>query len=216
MSEPSEPPVTPANPATSVFPAPVAAPTNSRSCAPVPGFVRPARSADLPGLALAHAESMLASLTAGHDGPLPAEVREAVSVPVLERGWQTAVSAPPSPEHHVLVATEAEAVVGLAAVAPSPELDAAGTVRAGGDKAVEVTALGVRPQQQRRGHGSRLLAACADHARAAGARILVIWVVRGDESLARTLSAAGLAPTGAHRQLPVGTGVTEECWAAAL
>ncbi len=69
---------------------------------------------------------------------------------------------------------------------------------------------------QRRGHGSRLLAAAVDLARADGATALSAWAVRGDESLTGLLTAAGLARTGAHRQLPIGEGVTEDCWAALI
>lgn len=182
----------------------------------VPGFVRRARSADLEDMGRVHAQSMLASLQAGLGGALPLEVRQAVSATELSRGWTTAVASPPSPKHHVLVATQAEKVVGLAALAPSWQVDATGEALPDGDKAAEVTAMGVLPAHQRQGHGSRLLAACADHARADGAKVLVVWAVRGDESWSRTLTAAGLAPTGAHRLLPVGAGVTEDCWAAAL
>ncbi|WP_127842273.1 GNAT family N-acetyltransferase [Actinomyces wuliandei] len=82
--------------------------------------------------------------------------------------------------------------------------------------AAEVTALGVDPAHQRRGHGSRLLAAAADTARGHGARALVVWAVRGDESLSWFLRSAGLEPTGAQRQLGVGQGVTEDCWVAGL
>ena len=55
-----------------------------------------------------------------------------------------------------------------------------------------------------------------DLARDDGAAMLTVWAVRGDESLARLLAGAGLEPTGSHRALPVGDGITEDCWAAAL
>lgn len=81
---------------------------------------------------------------------------------------------------------------------------------------VEIVALGVAPSRQRAGHGSRLLAAATDTARQAGATTLLVWAVRGDDSLASLLTAAGLERTRSHRELPVGDGVTEDCWAAAL
>ena len=76
--------------------------------------------------------------------------------------------------------------------------------------------MAVSPDHQRTGHGSRLLAAAVDLARADGAGVLLVWAVRGDESLTRLLAGAGLVPTGASRSLPVGRGVTEACWGASI
>lgn len=190
------------------------------------GFVRPARVEDLTAIGQVQAATMLASLEAGHTAehgaPLPEGVRAMIAAPVIAAGWEAAVAEPPSPEHHVLVATTAQAdaasrtVVGLLGLAPTQSTDAEGHVDEAGVQAVEVTALGVEPSSQRRGHGSRLLAAAADLARQDGARALVAWTVRGDESVSRLLSSVGMAPTGAHRVLGVGEGITEDCWAASL
>ena len=199
--------------------------TGSRS-SEAGGFVRPAAQADLPAMGRVHAASMLASLAAGHDGPLPEGVRAMVSAPVIAAGWEPAVTAPPSRAHHALVATDDGAVVGLLGLAPAEVVAADGPAAGGEDtrprsaeravEVAEVTALGVAPDHQRRGHGSRLLAAAVDLARDDGAAMLTVWAVRGDESLARLLAGAGLEPTGSHRALPVGDGITEDCWAAAL
>lgn len=190
------------------------------------GFVRPARVEDLTAIGQVQAATMLASLQAGHTAehgaPLPEGVRAMIAAPVIAAGWEAAVTEPPSPEHHVLVATTAQAdavsrtVVGLLGLAPTQSMDAEGHVDEAGVQAVEVTALGVEPASQRRGHGSRLLAAAVDLARQDGARALVAWAVRGDESISRLLSSVGMAPTGAHRVLGVGEGITEDCWAASL
>lgn len=199
------------------------------------GFVRKAGRADLPAIGAVHAATMLASLTAGHDGPLPDGVRAMVSAPVVAAGWESAVTAPPSRQHHVLVATQDDDIVGLLGLAPTElttddgtdgtaadtgSADArntAGSERApAAEQVAEITALGVAPDRQRRGHGSRLLAAAVDIARQDGATMLAAWTVRGDESLARLLTQAGLKPTGSHRTLPVGSGVTEDCWAARI
>ncbi|WP_243106959.1 GNAT family N-acetyltransferase [Actinomyces lilanjuaniae] len=266
--------------------------TDGTGPAGVTGFVREARPNDLPAIGTVHAASMLASLEAGHRSAhgtdLPEGVRAMVAPPVVATGWQEAVTSPPSPDHHVLVATQEGTVVGLLGLAPTRSVgtqplapdssepgradssepggtdstgaDGTGSVATGrtgsesvvpaaaGTKppaltdanrsqvppslpvprdsrptenraslpAAEVTALGVDPAYQRRGHGSRLLAAAADTARDRGARALVVWAVRGDDSLARFLRSVGLAPTGAHRGLPVGQGVTEDCWVAQL
>ena len=135
--------------------------------------------------------------------------------------------------------------VGLAALAPLPDVRQGGPTDAGGAgtpssvdgvglgptgadgatagpagagpvRAAELTALAVSPDHQRAGHGSRLLAAAVDLARADGAGVLLVWAVRGDESLTRLLAGAGLVPTGASRSLPVGRGVTEACWGASI
>ena len=190
------------------------------------GFVRPARAEDLAAIGQVQAATMLASLQAGHTAehgaPLPEGVQAMIAAPVIAAGWEAAVSAPPSPEHHVLVATtaqpdaESRTVVGLLGLAPTRSMDAEGHVDETGVQAVEVTALGVEPASQRRGHGSRLLAAAVDLARQDGARALVAWAVRGDESISRLLTSVGMAPTGAHRVLGVGEGITEDCWAASL
>lgn len=190
------------------------------------GFVRPAQAEDLTAIGQVQAATMLASLEAGHtaehSAPLPEGVRAMIAAPVIAAGWEAAVTEPPSPEHHVLVATTAQAdavsrtVVGLLGLAPTQSMDAEGQVDEAGVQAVEVTALGVEPASQRRGHGSRLLAAAVDLARQDGARALVAWAVRGDESVNRLLSSVGMAPTGAHRVLGVGEGITEDCWAASL
>ena len=190
------------------------------------GFVRPARVEDLTAIGQVQAATMLASLQAGHTAehgaPLPQGVRAMIAAPVIAAGWEAAVAEPPSPEHHVLVATTAQAdaasrtVVGLLGLAPTQSMDAEGHVDEAGVQTVEVTALGVEPASQRRGHGSRLLAAAVDLARQDGARALVAWAVRGDESVSRLLSSVGMAPTGAHRVLGVGEGITEDCWAASL
>ena len=213
------------------------------------GFVREARAEDLEAVGAVHAAAMTASLDAAHravhDVGVAEGVRAAVSAPVLTAGWRDAVCAPPSPAHHVLVATQDGEVVGLAALAPLPDVrqggptDAgragtpssvdgvglrptgadgatAGPAGAGPVRAAELTALAVSPDHQRAGHGSRLLAAAVDLARADGAGVLLVWAVRGDESLTRLLAGAGLVPTGASRSLPVGRGVTEACWGASI
>ena len=184
------------------------------------GFVREATGEDLEAIGRVHAASMLASLRAAHaaahaGAPLPAGVVAMIAAPVLAAGWERAVLAPPSPRHRVLVATEGGEVVGLLGLAPTRGL-AQGDPGAEPEPAVEITALGVDPARQRCGHGSRLLAAAADHARADGACVLLVWAVRGDESVRGLLAGAGLERTRSRRELPVGRGVAEECWGAAL
>ena len=76
-----------------------------------------------------------------------------------------AITSPPTPGHGVLVALEQNTVVGFAAFGP-PELTAAEQPDPAGPTS-EISTLLVEPRWGRRGHGSRLLAAVADLARAA-------------------------------------------------
>lgn len=215
MSESSE-----QHSAQSVFDADPASGLSGGPTAPEPGFVRPARESDLPLIGRVHAATMLASMEAGHASAhegagLPAGVRAMIAAPVVAAGWEEPVTAPPSPHHHVLVATQGALVVGLLGLAPTQGLDDSGQP-VEGSRAVEVTAIGVAPEHQRLGHGSRLMAAAVDLAREDGASAVSVWAVRGDESMSRLLTAVGMAPTGMRRELPIGDGVVEDCWAAAL
>ncbi|WP_172191080.1 GNAT family N-acetyltransferase [Actinomyces faecalis] len=188
------------------------------------GFVRPAVPEDLEAIGRVHAAAMLASLrhahAVAHSGTsLPAGVEAMIAPAVLTTGWEQAVTEPAATGHHVLVATAGQEVVGLLALAPTQGQAVDDDGEAAGaepEPAAEVTALGVDPAHQRCGHGSRLLAAASDLARADGARVLLVWVVRGDGSLAGLLQACGLERTPSWRELPVGQGVVEECWAASL
>lgn len=131
---------------------------------------------------------------------LPAEVLDAWDHAAAAETWRAAVSAPPSPDHAVLVAVDAGAVVGFAATAPD------GEVR-------EVTVLLVEPRWGRRGHGSRLLAAVADLARAAGVTTLTSWLAEQDVVTSRFLETAGWAPQGGVRLLESGEdAVRQLCW----
>ncbi|WP_341360591.1 GNAT family N-acetyltransferase [Georgenia sp. M64] len=81
----------------------------------------------------------------------------------------------------------------------------------------EILALEVPAAHARRGHGSRLLAACADLLRDQGTARVQVWAVEGDESRARFLAEAGFAPAGLRRRLQVGAAeVVETCWYADL
>lgn len=93
----------------------------------------------------------------------------------------------------------------------------AGPEGAGGSAVAEILALEVPAAHGRRGHGSRLLAACADLLRQQGATRVQTWAVQADESRTRFLSQAGFAPAGLRRSLDVGgEEVVEICWYADL
>ncbi len=94
---------------------------------------------------------------------------------------------PPSAQHRVMVACAGSTVVGFAAVEPAGEL----------------VSLLVDPTHQRRGHGSRLLAAAVDHLRGIGADEVTTWAPATDPARREFFATAGLAPDGAWRELEV-------------
>lgn len=145
-----------------------------------------------------------------HAALLGAELLERLDVAAVREQWQRAITAPPSPAHHVLVACDGARVVGFAAALP---------VEGG----AEVAALEVDPDHQRGGHGSRLLAACVDLARESGAQHLQTWVLDGDDAREQFLRGAGLGPDGVQRELGTGAGpdgatrrVIERRWVAEI
>jgi GNAT superfamily N-acetyltransferase len=155
-------------------------------------FVRAARLIDAAGFAsVQHRSWQRASQDLGL--PPPPELA------VVERGWERAVTAPPSVRHTTWVAVETgsgeEVVVGAAAVAPAsdPDLDASTTI--------ELLLLTVDPDHRRRGHGSRLLTATMQTAMDAGEREAVAWVPSVDDELRTFLEGAGWAADGAYRTL---------------
>ena len=136
------------------------------------------------------AQVQLRAWRLSHGALLGEDVLAQLDEDAVRRQWAQAITAPPSPQHRVLVACAGAEVVGLAAFAPAP----------GG---VEVLALEVDPDHQRGGHGSRLLTACVDLAREAGADHLETWVLDGDGAREQFLAGAGLGPDGTRRQLAV-------------
>jgi len=127
---------------------------------------------------------------------------EALQLPLAEVAavWLRAIELPPSPRHRVLVALDAGQAVGFAAV-----------------EGEELGALLVEPQWGRRGHGSRLLAAAADHWRADGVEVATTWVFEEDAVVADFLAAAGWGPDTTGRVLEDdGRAVVQRRWHTAL
>ena len=154
-------------------------------------FVRPARADDVGTMV---ALAMAAWRTAWHDR-IPADLLEPDRME-MEQAWRQAIVDPPTATHRVLVATDNGQVFGYAAVTPAlvPDL-----VNVPG--VLEVVDLVIAPPAQRQGHGSRLLHACADHAREGGASTLVMWCALDDEPRRAFLHASGFGPDGALRTL---------------
>jgi len=138
---------------------------------------------------------------------LPAAVLESLAEDAAAAAWREAIVAPPTPRHRVLVALEQEWRVGFAAVGPADDLEP-------GDPEPEATAsvgpILVEPRWGRRGHGSRLLAAVVDHARADGLTRAVAWIPEDDAASREFLISAGWAPDGLARALDTGAGELRE------
>jgi GNAT superfamily N-acetyltransferase len=129
----------------------------------------------------------------------PADLAElmlgSVSLADMTDSWRSAIERPPEAAFRVLVATDGTRVVGFATTLPSQDEDA----DPGLDGAIDQFV--VDPAAQHRGHGSRLLNACADTLRADGFGRACCWVNAGDDGLRRFLTAAGWAADGATREI---------------
>ncbi len=118
-----------------------------------------------------------------------------LTVEDMTSSWQAAITRPPRSTYRVLVAVDQERVVGFATTVPSPDDDA----ESGRDG--EVDQFVIDPVAQHRGHGSRLLNACADTLRADGFSRASWWTTTTDDTLRRFLTAAGWAADGASREI---------------
>jgi GNAT superfamily N-acetyltransferase len=133
---------------------------------------------------------------------LPPSVLDGWDADAATASWRTAITAPPTPAHGVLVALEKNTVVGFAAYGPAELVDDERPDPAGPTS--ELSTLLVEPRWGRRGHGSRLLAAVADLARGGGAARLQVWLPEADTVSAGFYESAGWAPDGWARTLDTG------------
>jgi len=166
------------------------------------GYVRPAR----PGEAAGIAGIQLSTWRTAYRRLIPRNVLDELDEAWLTQRWGTAIEAPPSPRHRVLVAIEqgeSTHLVGFAATGPADEdALAPGEAPLGADVAA-VTELLVEPRWGRRGHGSRLLAASVDLWREDGFATAVAWAYDEDTATRKFLTSAGWEPDGARRALDV-------------
>ena len=128
-------------------------------------------------------------------GGLTPDVLTAVGARSVEVDWATAVAAPPSPRHRVLVAVADGVVVGFAATAPADDPDSEPSHEG------ELVALHVDPSHRVAGHGSRLLSASVDGLRDEGCDLASHWVAAADRVTLGFLEGAGWAVDGARREL---------------
>jgi GNAT superfamily N-acetyltransferase len=165
--------------------------------------VRPARPEDAGEIG----RIQVATWRTAYADVLPAPVLEGLSEDQAVDAWRSAITDPPSPRHHVLVALEQQWLVGFAGVAPADDLEDT-------DPDPETTAalapILVEPRWGRRGHGSRLLAAAVDHARGDGMTRAIAWIPEADKPSREFLLSAGWAPDGLARALDTGAGELRE------
>lgn len=138
---------------------------------------------------------------------VPAPVLDGLSVEDAVNSWAAAISEPPSGRHHVLVALEQQWQVGFVALGPADDLEPDDPEPA---TTVGIALLLVEPHWGRRGHGSRLLAAAVDHARADGMTRAVAWIPERDVISRDFMISAGWAPDGLARALDTGAGELRE------
>ena len=156
--------------------------------------VRPARIGD----AAAIADVMVTSWRTTFALLLPAALLAELDLAAATEQWRVSITEPPTSDHGVLVALAGSQIVGYAVVAPANEPDAVA-----GDRLGELLDLIVHPEQQRQGHGSRLLSAAAEHQRERGIHELLTWTAERDSVRTEFLASAGLEPDGAFRVLDV-------------
>lgn len=175
--------------------------------------VRPAREPDLSAIGAVQARAW----TGPYASVLPPRLVEAVTPDVLADAWRGAVTAPPTPRHRVHVAVGDGIVAGFVASAPAaPDAATDDEVTPADDlSVVEIVALEVDPLHQRRGHGSRLLAAVVDTARAEAVDEVHVWVHVDDAARAGFFRGAGFDTDGARRRRAVDgdtTGDSRSVW----
>ena len=152
--------------------------------------VRRARPADAPAVGRLQVDAWRRAY-APH---LPAGAFDGLTAEGATASWYDALLAPPTPQHRLLVALEADVVAGVAAVQPTTDTSGA-----------ELALLVVHPDVTRRGHGSRLLAAVADTARDNSTTTLITWVFDFDAPLIGLLTSAGWGDAGEKRVVRVGS-----------
>ena len=116
--------------------------------------------------------------------------------------WSASLTKPPSGAYRLLVGCAGEDVVGFAAVGPSTDPDSM-------DVDGELLVGGVSPDARRHGHGSRLLNAAVDTARATGFVRVRIWLLATDADTRQFLEAAGFALDGARRERVTGPAASD-------
>jgi GNAT superfamily N-acetyltransferase len=173
--------------------------------------VRPARPDDAAEIA----RVQVVTWRTAYRSLLPAAVLDGWDEAAAADSWRAAVTSPPTPGHAVVVAVDRDTLVGFAAFGPAELADGERPDPAG--PTTEIATLLVEPRWGRRGHGSRLLAAVADLARATATARLQIWLPEEDRVSAQFFESAGWGRAGSVRTLDTGGRPLREVrWHAAL
>ncbi len=159
--------------------------------------IRPARAGDEQEIGRIQVDAWIASL----GEHLGRNRQNAFDRETIIKGWADSISQPPTPGHRVFVATSEGSIVGFTAVSPPHT----------------IVALEVDPERRRRGHGSRLLAAAAEHLRSNGGEQMKLWSLEQDAVRNAFLAGAGFGEAGMSRELEApGFAIPEKLWHASL
>lgn len=168
-------------------------------------FVRPASPDDAGDVA----RIQLTTWRHAYRRIVPRHVLDGLDEAWIARRWRESIDNPPSPRHRVLVAVEQAQQAYLVGFVATGDVDDT-TLAPDEDPSLmqrhdvaAVTDLLVEPRWSRRGHGSRLLAACVDHWREHGITTALAWVFEADTVMRRFLTSAGFALDGATRALEI-------------
>ncbi|MBA8796290.1 GNAT superfamily N-acetyltransferase [Friedmanniella endophytica] len=164
-------------------------------------MTEPAQTADSARLAMVGEAPVLAEIQRrAWPDRLPADavarLSDELGLEAMAQAWERAIARPPEARCRVLVAVSGTGrLAGFAVTSPSDDPDA-DPARTG-----TVEEFVIDPAARGRGHGSRLLNACADTLRADGFTRATWWLPAGDDATRAFLAGAGWEPDGAHREI---------------
>lgn len=184
-------------------------------------FVRPAKDGDQNFIAKTQKNAMIRLVRDVHEGGATEETENAFNETQMADSWGHAIGEGMGGGHGVFIAEDQGVPVGFAAFyadrdSPGIEAGEVGPIAVAPGSA-QILAFEVLPTHVNKGHGSRLLAAVADAARAARVNGLAAWIVADDAPRVQFFQKAGLAPVGLRRSLETPSGnLVEHLWYADL
>lgn len=169
------------------------------------GFVRSANPDDATEIA----RIQLTTWRHAYRRILPQHIVDGIDEAWVTQRWLASIEGPPSARHRVLVAVEQAEQAYLVGFAATGEVDETALAPDEDHETIlqsdvaSVTDLLIEPRWGRRGHGSRLLAACVDLWREDGFTSAVAWAFEADPAMRAFLTSAGWELDGASRALDV-------------
>jgi len=168
--------------------------------------VRVATHDDAAAIARVH----VLSWQGAYRGQVPDEVLDGLSVEQRQLMWQSILSAPIHPDHHVDVVTEDGAVIGFGHVCPSRDPDAL-------PQTGEVSSIYLAPAAWGMGAGRLLMASLVAQMTVCGFTQATLWVLKGNARARHFYEDAGWVCDGSEKtETMVGTQVTEVRYRRAL